>query len=63
MSCPICGPSESAALAAGVRAGVGMLILVTAVVGLGIARLAWRLWTLRSFDSLERPIAQDRDRA
>lgn len=48
MSCPICGPSESAALAAGVRAGVGMLILVTAVVGLGIARLAWRLWTLRA---------------
>ncbi|MFA5910943.1 MAG: hypothetical protein WC815_19375 [Vicinamibacterales bacterium] len=47
MSCPICGPSESAALAAGVRAGVGTLILVTAIVGLAIARFAWRLWTLR----------------
>ena len=47
MSCPLCGPSESAAIAAGVRAGVGTLILVTAVVVLGIARFAWRLWMLR----------------
>ncbi len=47
MSCPICGPSESAAIAAGVRAGVGTLIIVTAVVALGIARFAWRLWALR----------------
>lgn len=47
MSCPICGPSDSAALAAGMRAGVGTLILVTAVVAFGIARFAWRLWTLR----------------
>jgi hypothetical protein len=43
MSCPICGPSESAAIAAGMRAGVGVLIFVTAlIVGL-IARFAWRL--------------------
>jgi hypothetical protein len=47
MSCPICGPSESAAIAAGVRAGVGTLIVVTAVVLLGMARFAWRLWMLR----------------
>jgi len=47
MSCPICGPSESAALAAGVRAGVGTLILVTTLVGLAIGRFAWRLWILR----------------
>lgn len=47
MSCPICGPSESAAIAAGVRAGVGTLIVVAAVVVLGITRFAWRLWTLR----------------
>ena len=47
MSCPLCGPSESAAIAAGVRAGVGTLILVTAVVVFGLARFAWRLWVLR----------------
>lgn len=47
MSCPICGPSESAALAAGMRAGVGTLVIVTAVVVFAIARFAWRLWVLR----------------
>ena len=57
MSCPICGPSESAAIAAGIRAGVGTLIVVTAIVVLAMARFAWRLW---SFDSLERSLAQDR---
>jgi len=57
MSCPICGPSESAAIAAGIRAGVGTLIVVTAIVVLAMARFAWRLWFL---DSLERSLAQDR---
>lgn len=57
MSCPICGPSESAAIAAGIRAGVGTLLVVTAIVVLAMARFAWRLWTL---DSLERSLAQDR---
>jgi len=57
MSCPICGPSESAAIAAGIRAGVGTLIVVTAIVVLAMAWFAWRLW---SFDSLERSLAQDR---
>lgn len=47
MSCPICGPSESAALAAGMRAGVGTLVIVTAAVVFAIARFAWRLWLLR----------------
>lgn len=47
MSCPICGPSESAAVAEGVRAGVITLVLVTAVVVAGIARFAWKLWQLR----------------
>ena len=47
MSCPLCGPSESAAIAAGIRAGVGTLIVVTAIVVLAMARFAWRLWTLR----------------
>lgn len=58
MSCPICGPSESAAIAAGMRAGVGVLVLVTAVIVSLIARFAWRLWWLESLDS--QPLAQDR---
>lgn len=48
MSCAICGPSESAAIAAGIRAGVSTLVIVTAIVVLGIARFAWRLWMLRN---------------
>lgn len=48
MSCSICGPSESAAIAAGIRAGVGTLVIVTAIVVLGLARFAWRLWVLRN---------------
>lgn len=48
MSCPICGPSESAAVAEGVRAGVITLVIVTAVVVAGIARFAWKLWQLRN---------------
>jgi len=51
MTCPLCGPSESVAIAAGVRAGVGTLILVTAIVVLGLAYFAWRLWLLRDRDA------------
>ncbi|MGE3490578.1 MAG: hypothetical protein AB7N29_11270 [Vicinamibacterales bacterium] len=51
MSCPLCGPSESAAIAAGVRAGVGTLIFVTTIVVAVLARFAWRLWTLRERNS------------
>lgn len=47
MSCPLCGPSESAAIAAGMRAGVATLLLVTAVIVCAIARFAWRLWRLK----------------
>ena len=57
MSCPICGPSESEAIAAGIRAGVGTLIVVTAIVVLAMAWFAWRLWSL---DSIGRSLAQDR---
>lgn len=48
MACPICISPEGSAIAAGVRAGAGVLILVTAVVVSLIARFAWRLWTLRA---------------
>lgn len=34
-------------MAAGMRAGVGTLIIITTIVVLAMARFAWRLWTLR----------------
>jgi len=47
MSCPICSAPEGTAIAAGVRAGAGVLILVAAVVFTALARFGWRLWTLQ----------------
>ncbi len=47
MACPICITSEGTAIAAGVRAGAGVLILVTAIVIVFIGRFAFRLWTLQ----------------
>ena len=47
MSCPMCGPPESVAIAAGIRAGVSTLVVITAVVVAGIVFFAWRLWLLR----------------
>lgn len=47
MACPICISPEGSAIADGIWAGAGVLILVTAVVVLIIARFGWRLWMLR----------------
>jgi len=47
MACPICISPEGAAIADGVRAGAGVLILATAVIVSLIVRFAWRLWSLR----------------
>lgn len=44
MSCPICMTPEGTAIAAGVRAGGGLLILVTGIILVFIARFAWRIW-------------------
>lgn len=46
MACPICISPEGATIAAGVRAGAAVLIVVTAIIVLLIGRFAWRLWTL-----------------
>ncbi len=43
----MCGPSESAEIAAGVRAGVGTLVFVATIVVLALVRFAWRLWLLK----------------
>lgn len=47
MACPICITPEGTAIAAGVRAGGSLLIIVTAIVIGCIGRFAWRLWSLR----------------
>ena len=45
MACPICVSPEGAAITAGMRAGAGVLILVTAlIVDRLIARFGMRLW-------------------
>ena len=47
----MCGPPESVVIAAGVRAGVGTLVVITAVVVAGLTYFAWRLWMLRERDA------------
>ena len=46
MACPICVTPEGTAIAAGIRAGALVLVLVCAGVLAVMARFAWRLWTL-----------------
>ncbi len=46
MACPICVSPEGTAITAGIRAGAGVLILVTGVVIGLIGRFAYRLWAL-----------------
>ena len=47
MACPICTTPESTAIAAGIRAGALVLVLVCAGVFAVMARFAWRLWRLQ----------------
>ena len=47
MPCPICVTPEGTAIAAGVRAGGSLLIVVVVIVIGLIGRFAWQLWTLR----------------
>jgi len=47
MACPICTTPESVTIAAGIRAGALVLILVSAALITMFARFALRLWTLR----------------
>jgi hypothetical protein len=44
MACPICNSPEGAALNEGIRAGAGVLMLVSALVIGAIIRFAVRLW-------------------
>jgi hypothetical protein len=44
MSCPICVSPEGSAITDGMRAGAGVLILVTVLVIGMIVRFGYRLW-------------------
>ena len=44
MSCPICASPEGSAINDGIRAGAGVLIIVSAIVIGAIVRYAIRLW-------------------
>ena len=44
MACPICVSPEGSAITDGIRAGAGVLIVVTTIVIGLIARFAYRLW-------------------
>jgi hypothetical protein len=44
MACPICVSPEGTAITAGIRAGAGVLIVVTAIVIGLIVRFGYRLW-------------------
>jgi hypothetical protein len=46
MACPICTSPEGSAITDGMRAGAGVLIVVTAIVIAAIARFAYRIWTM-----------------
>jgi hypothetical protein len=45
MACPICTSPEGSAISEGMRAGAGVLILVTIIVLGAILRFAYRLWS------------------
>ena len=44
MACPICTSPEGSAITDGIRAGAGVLIVVTTIVIGSIVRFAYRLW-------------------
>ena len=46
MACPICVSPEGSAITEGIRAGAGVLILVTAIVIGAIVRFGYRLWAV-----------------
>lgn len=57
MACPICVSPEGTAITAGMRAGAGVLMLVTVIVVGLIVRFGYRLWaaerTARATESAE----------
>jgi len=53
MSCPICVSPEGTAITAGIRAGAGVLIVVTLIVLALIGRFGFRLWAAEGAEATE----------
>lgn len=53
MACPICVSPEGTAITAGMRAGAGVLVLVTVIVIGLIVRFGYRLWAAEGAESTE----------
>lgn len=60
MACPICVSPEGSAITVGIRAGAGVLILVTAIVIGLMVRFGYRLWAAEGAESAERPTSVER---
>lgn len=57
MACPICNSPEGTAISDGMRAGAGVLILVTTIIVGALVRFAIKLW--RSEQAAERTESAD----
>jgi hypothetical protein len=51
MACPICNSPEGTAISDGMRAGAGVLILVSTIVIGAIVRFAVRLWAAEAAEN------------
>ncbi len=51
MACPICVSPEGTAIAAGMRAGAGVLVIVTVIVIGMMVRFGYRLWATEGADT------------
>ena len=51
MSCPICVSPEGTAITEGIRAGAGVLIVVSGVIIGSVVRFVYRLWAAEGADS------------
>jgi hypothetical protein len=52
MACPICVSPEGSAITEGIRAGAGVLILVTAMIVGALVRFGYRLWAAEAASSV-----------
>ncbi len=52
MACPICNSPEGSAISEGMRAGAGVLIVVTAILVGAIVRFGYRLWAAEGAEEL-----------
>ncbi len=61
MACPICVSPEGSAITDGIRAGAGLLIVVTTIVIGIMVRFAYRLWAAEGTEIAKRASAVAHD--